>query len=79
MNFGDMLVKNGYVAAARAMYANARLSTDYADWTYRNVLEQRIIDAGANVALFRESAQSQAGKVQIMVQSEISCMACHRR
>jgi hypothetical protein len=79
MNFGDMLVKKGDVALARSMYANARLSTTYTEWPYRDVLERRITDADANVAAFRDSASSADGDTQVMVQSSFSCMACHRR
>ncbi len=79
LNFGDMLVKNGEVALARAMYANARLSTSYASWAYREVLERRIIDAETNVAAFRDLAPPAQGSAPMMVQSDFSCMACHRR
>jgi tetratricopeptide (TPR) repeat protein len=79
LNFGDMLVKQGDVTVARAMYANARLSTTYSEWAYRDLLEQRIVDAAVNVAAFRDSARSQDGGVRLMGQSDISCMACHRR
>ncbi len=78
LNFGDMLVKQGEVASARAMYANARLSATYAEWAYRDVLERRITDAEANVAVFRNSAGSSEGEAHMMVQSNFSCMACHR-
>jgi len=79
LNFGDMLVKHGDVAVARAMYANARLSTTYSEWAYRDLLERRIVDAEVNVAAFRDSAQPQEGAARLMGQSDISCMACHRR
>jgi hypothetical protein len=71
--------QNGDVVSARAMYANARMSTTYADWAYRDVLERRITHAEANVAVFRTSARSADGDAQMMVQSPFSCMACHRR
>jgi hypothetical protein len=79
LNFGDMLVKKGDVAPARAMYANARLSTTYRDWAYRDILERRITDAAANVAAFRDTAPSADGNAQVMLQSNFSCMACHQR
>jgi tetratricopeptide (TPR) repeat protein len=79
LNFGDMLVKKGDVALARAMYSNARLPTSYAGWAYRDVLERRITDAEANVAVFREAPPSLPGDGPLMVESNFSCMGCHRR
>lgn len=79
LNFGDMLVKQGDVVAAREMYANARMSKTYGEWAYRDVLEARIADAPANVAVFRDSSASADGAAQIMLQSDFACMACHRR
>jgi tetratricopeptide (TPR) repeat protein len=79
LNFGDMLVKKGDVALARQMYANARLSKTYEDWVYRPVLERRITDAESNVDVFRDSASSGKSDAHMMVQSDFSCMACHRR
>lgn len=79
LNLGDMLVKSGDWQTAQKIYANARLSPDYAGWKFRNVLEQRISQAEANVALFN-AAQDAAGKPAkpIMFQSDFACMACHQ-
>jgi tetratricopeptide (TPR) repeat protein len=79
LNFGDMLVKQGDVALARAMYVNARLSKTYTEWRYRDVLERRITDAEANVAVFRDSTPSTTGDAHVMVRSNFACMACHRQ
>jgi tetratricopeptide (TPR) repeat protein len=79
LNFGDMLVKNGDVTLARTMYANARLSPGYREWKYRDVLERRITDADTNVGIFRGVEQSQDPDSQLMLESNFSCMACHRR
>src|SRR5882757_4528879 len=53
LNMGDMLVKAGDWETARKIYANAKLSPTYAQWKFRGVLEQRIRDAQANVAVFK--------------------------
>src|SRR5258708_27117556 len=47
LNFGDMLVKAGEPEIAVTMYANARLTPDYAQWQYRDVLEDRVRNAAA--------------------------------
>ena len=54
-------------------------SATYTDWAYRDVLERRITDAEANVDVFRDSAPSAKSDAQVMVESNFSCMACHRR
>lgn len=73
MNMGDMLVKAGDPATARKVYANAKLSPTYADWPYRAVLEQRLVEADANVAGFRAGTET-----AMMGRSAYSCMACHQ-
>ncbi len=73
MNMGDMLVKAGDPATARKVYATARLSPSYAGWPYRAVLEQRMVDADANVAGFKAGTGT-----AMMGQSAYSCMACHQ-
>lgn len=54
LNMGDMLVKSGDWRTGQKIYANAKLSHDYADWKFRRVLEDRIRQAESDVALFRE-------------------------
>ena len=54
LNFGDMLVKAGDPATAVKMYGNARLTSDYARWPYREVLDDRIANATRNVEAFRQ-------------------------
>jgi hypothetical protein len=80
LNMGDMLVKSGDVETARRIYANAKLSATYAEWSYREVLEERIRDAAANVSAFNAPVdESGQGDRQIMVASRFACMACHQR
>lgn len=77
LNMGDMLVKSGDWQTAQQIYANAKLSKEYASWKYQAVLDARIEQAQANVALFNTS--NEAAKADIMIESEFSCMACHQR
>jgi hypothetical protein len=80
LNMGDMLVKSGDWQTAQKIYASARLSSDYANWKFRPVLEDRIKDAQKNVALFNAPANSiTKDRPQIMVKSTFACMACHQR
>lgn len=80
LNMGDMLVKSGDWQTAQKIYANARLSPDYAQWKYRDVLGERIAQAEANVTLFNTppDATGRAAK-PIMFQSAFSCMGCHQK
>ena len=80
---GDMLVKSGDWQVAQKVYANARLSPDYAKWPFAPVLEARIAQAQANVAAFNASVVNGApsgasGDAVIMGQSRFACMACHQ-
>ena len=77
LNMGDMLVKAGDWQTAQKIYANAKLSKEYASWKYQTVLDDRIKQAQGNVALF--NAPNETAKVRIMVNSEFSCMACHQQ
>lgn len=73
LNMGDMLVKAGEPAVARRIYAQARLSSTYAGWPYRAVLERRIDEADANVTAFRDGTGT-----PMMGRSTYACMACHQ-
>ena len=76
LNMGDMLVKAGDWATAQKIYANAKLSSTYAGWKYRAVLESRIEQAQANVAAFNAPARGQGpGDAVMMVQSRFACWA----
>ena len=76
MNMGDMLVKSGDWETARVIYANARLSSTYSSWPYREALEQRIVDAPKNVNAFAASSGRDGGGM--MRGSSYGCMACHQ-
>jgi hypothetical protein len=79
LNMGDMLVKSGDWQTARKIYANARHSPTYAQWKFRDVLEERIGDAEANVDVF-STARDDADKTRprMMIASPFACMACHQ-
>ena len=77
LNFGDMLVKAGEPEIAVTMYANAKLTPDYAQWKYRDVLEDRLRNAAAYVEPFRQDKPA-PGAPRIMGQSRFACMACHQ-
>jgi len=77
LNMGDMLVKTGDWQTARNAYRNAQLSTTYETWAYRKVLEDRIIHAEDNVALFNAGKSAGAKSAPIMLTSAFSCMGCH--
>jgi len=77
LNMGDMLVKAGDWQTAQKIYANAKLSKEYARWQYQAVLNDRIEQAQGNVALF--NAPNETPKARIMINSEFSCTACHQQ
>lgn len=77
LNMGDMLVKSGDWQTAQKIYANAKLSQEYASWKYQAVLDDRIKQAQANVALFK--TPNETSEVRIMINSEFACMVCHQQ
>jgi hypothetical protein len=77
LNMGDMLVASGDWRTAQVLYANAKLPPSYASWKYRDVLEQRIVNAQSNVTAFRTSPNGPGP--HMMVAESYSCMACHER
>jgi hypothetical protein len=77
VNMGDMLVKSGDWQTARKIYANAKLSKEYASWKYQTVLDDRIKQAQSNVALF--NAPDETANTRIMINSKFSCTICHQQ
>jgi hypothetical protein len=80
LNFGDMLVKRGYLKEAKQMYAAIKLSPSYKEWPYQSVLEDRILDVEQNEAEFNKPLQliiSSKSK-QIFINSKFSCVGCHQ-
>jgi hypothetical protein len=74
---GDMLVKADDWQAARRIYANAKLSRDYATWKFAPVLEARIAQAEENLAAYNEAHGAGAGP--IMINAEFACTTCHQQ
>jgi len=78
LNMGDMLVKSGDWQTAQKVYESARLSRTYAQWKYRDVLEQRIVDAQANVKYFnRDDKSTDRMHQRLMIATPFACMGCH--
>jgi uncharacterized protein YceK len=78
LNMGDMQVKSGDWQTGRKLYENAKLSTTYEQWKFREVLEQRIRDAQQNVAAFNAKPDA-ANYKPLMGASSFSCVACHQQ
>jgi hypothetical protein len=76
LNMGDMLVKSGDWQTAQRIYANAKLSRDYANWAFRDVLEDRMRRAQDNVTVF--SVPDGNPRIGIMIRTDFSCVACHQ-
>ena len=76
LNMGDMLVKSGDWQTARKIYANAKLAHEYPTWPHRDVLEERMQSAEANVAAFNAPPSDDK---PVMMNSAIACMACHQQ
>jgi hypothetical protein len=77
LNMGDMLVKSGDWQTAQKIYANAKLSRDYATWKFAAVLEARIAEAPGNVAAFNGVQGAQVRP--IMINSTFACTGCHQQ
>jgi uncharacterized protein YceK len=78
LNMGDMQVKSGDWQTGRKLYENAKLSSTYAQWNFREVLEQRIRDAQQNVVAFNAKPDTSNYK-PLMGASSFSCVACHQQ
>ena len=78
LNFGDMLVKAGDPETAVKIYGNARRTPEYANWAYREVLEDRIRNAPQYVVAFQQENPA-PGAPTLMVRSRFACVGCHQR
>ena len=74
LNMGDMLVKDGQTATGVQIYEAARRVPGYDRWPYRDVLEQRIVQAAENAEAFNRPSSGRP----IMVQSTYACAGCHQ-
>ena len=82
MNMGDMLVKSGNWKKGIELYNAAKLSPNYSDWPYAQVLEERIQNAQKNRVEFNKpivrSNPAFHNQTVMMVASKIDCMGCHQ-
>lgn len=76
MNMGDMLMKAGDPQTARKIYANARLSSTYGTWPFREALERRMADANAQASAPAGAAAAKASPM--MLGSAYACVGCHQ-
>lgn len=78
LNMGDMLVKKGDWRTAVRIYQQAKLSRDYDNWPYRDMLEKRITNVRENVAYFQNNNGTNAD-TRILFSSGFGCAACHQK
>lgn len=75
LTFGDIVVKHGDAARARELYANARSAPDFDTWTLRDLLDQRIAQAGERAALYLDEDPSNDPRT--WMEEERICTGCH--
>ncbi len=74
-NLGSGLVKDGQIQAAKVVFANARYADHYAEWPYRQYLEQvASSDLSARAALYADSDPSNDPPLAV---PNRSCSYCH--
>jgi hypothetical protein len=78
LNMGDMIVKQGNPTTARLVYANARLSKTFQQWAFKDVLEDRIVQAEENVVPFRKPQPGEKTRT-MMFMSTLACTGCHQK
>lgn len=75
LTFGDIAVKQGEPARARALYANARSAPSFATWTLRDLLDERIAQADARAALYLDDDPGNDPKT--WMEGDRICTGCH--
>jgi hypothetical protein len=75
-----MLTKKGELAEAEKIYNLAKLSDNYEDWPFKEVLENRILDIPQNALAFNQPLDEINLKSQsvILFNSKHSCVSCHQ-
>lgn len=76
LNMGDMLVKAGDWQRAILIYENAKLSDSYNTWPYKSLIDNRILNAKANVSLFQQ--EHPTAEHNILFNSGKGCVICHQ-
>lgn len=74
---GDILLKSGELATARALYENAVLEGEARGWPHLEVAERRLADAAAWATLFADA--DAANDPPLAWQSPQQCVLCHER
>ena len=77
LNFGDMLARTGDLYIARQMYEAARLSSTYAAWPWRPVLERRLARIDQLPELLNHPAPDEPEWTP-MIRSAFACTGCHQ-
>lgn len=73
--FGDLLVKQGEIAAAQQAYVNATLGPNFSQWRYKSVVTQRLAsDLNARNATYASRYMDQWAPIGI---PEFGCTQCH--
>ncbi|MEM0962026.1 MAG: hypothetical protein AAGK21_05730, partial [Bacteroidota bacterium] len=75
LTLGDVLLKDGRADEGKAIYRRAQLAPAYETWPYRDVLEQRLVDADSLVAEWT----SGRSEPEIVMGSAYTCTVCHQR
>lgn len=88
---GDFLVKSGQTDKALIAYNNAKAIPSYQDWSFKNLLEKRIVNIEKNVSLFRKNSERLSLKEnrniihlesfnpnEHMVFNSYNCTICHK-
>lgn len=73
--FGDLLVKTGDPARAKAVYLQARVSTTYDAWPFKAMLEERVKTAELRAVQFASNDGSNAP--EMISTSPRACAVCH--
>ena len=73
--FGDILVKNGDVAAGIIAYNNAKLSPDFASWDFAELLTSRLDEAEERAAMFGDDDDT--NDPESIWSSPLQCAVCH--
>lgn len=74
---GDALVKNGQPDIAKKVYAFSKVSPSYNNWYFKNILEERILNADKYAQMYLSSEKEIREQVPFAKNSSFSCVLCH--
>lgn len=80
INFGDMVTKSGDLEEAVRIYELAKLSDNFHEWPFKELLEQRILNISTNYKKFNEPIEENRLNEQsvVLFNSKNSCIICHQ-